>query len=432
MADVNDAAKSAFALSSSAGESMQKGMNEGASWAAKQASLDLQRQDLAEQRAQHDEMKRQFQVTLGKQMFSDMTEVALMNTGEVKNARMKGIESFAKQSGLPFDDTWTASLKDANFQPKWSELYTSMTGLQSKDPKAFDDSMSKITDLFGQKATLGIMEKGISGANMMNTAAVRAQATQQAAETSAAARVKAAQLGKEGRQATVDSGFIKAGQKSYDTEVKPIRFALEGAGRAMDLIKAVENPKSEETRIKSTKQLRSILANEEARLVTQKSNFGEGTAEAMQIDSYASRAKDLVNKIADEPGDTLSPENLTQAKNLYSELVENYMGAHDRLANNLLGGATESQKEAVQGRAKKFQEQYGKKFGGWKGDGVEGVTEEAKKEAIEKPLDPTQLEAARKLKLKLEATPAGPARNALMEAIQKSVSPEIRKKVGLQ
>lgn len=431
MADVNDTAKSSFALSASGGEGVAQGVNQGANWAASQASLNLQKQSHDLQMQQFKQQKREFDVKIGQQMFGELTDVALMPNGEVKNARMEGLKSFAQQSGIPFDDTWTASLKDKNFQPKWAELVSAMSSVQIKNPEAFEEAMSRMVAMGGQKASLGLLEQVVKGANLVTTANIKANTAEKVANIGAGARVESAGIAAGATVNRIESTDRRMAQKTYDQQNKPIAFALDGAARAMSLLDAVQNPKSEDDRIRATKQFRTLLAGEEARLYTQKSNFGEGTQEAIAINSYAGKFKDLMSQVADEPVDTVSPENLQQARNLYKELSDTYMQAHDRMASSIIGGSTPAQTEAIRGRAAAFQKQYGKKFGGWKGEGVEGVGTPGQEEAA-KQLDSKQLEAARLLKIKLDETPPGPAKTSLMQRIQKSVAPEIRQKVGLQ
>jgi hypothetical protein len=214
---------------------------------------------------------------------------------------------------------------------------------------------------------------------------------------------------------------MRSAQKSYDNELKPIKFALDGAARALDLI---NNDK-----IKTNKQVRTLLAEEEAKLVTGKANYAEGTAERVAIDTFAGRAKDLMAKFTENPEDTISKENLGQVRAVYQELADTYMQSHDRMANTLLGGSDETQKKTIQGRAQAFQKQYGKRFGEWKGGGI-GDAEGVKPPPVQ--LTAKQLEQARLLKEKIAATPAGPARDALVAKIRAGVSPEILQKVGLQ
>ena len=153
----------------------------------------------------------------------------------------------------------------------------------------------------------------------------------------------------------------------------------------------------------------------------------------------------------DEPEDTVSPENLKQARMFYTDLAGQYMNAHDRLATQQIGGATAAQREAILGRAKQFQKSYEKAFGGWKGEGIQlpsedgdnssqsGAAAPAQQQAPSAPpksqaagasITPKQLQAAQAIRQKLQTLQPGAEKDHLLLQIQR-IDPELRKKVGL-
>lgn len=363
----------AMADSSNPFAQFSEGMNSGVTWAQNQTHLDLQRQQVQQQQQQFQEMQRQFNVKVGSQLFDEMGQIALQPPGEVKNERIKALQGFAQQSGINMDPTWFAALKDQSYQPKWSDLVQGFNGMKVDNPAAFDDAMSRYSTAFGQPATLGLFEKYAQGIQMVRAAKIRADASTQNAQTSADARMYGADQSLKATANRIDAGYIKNAQGTYDKQVfKPTAFVLDSASRALDLINKIQDPNTpDDEKVKANKQVRTLIAGEEARLFTQKSNFGEGTQGAMAVDTWATRFGDLAQKVTNEPTDTLSDDFLNQAKTLYSGFSQSFMEAHDRQASTLLGGSTDAQKQAVTGRAKAFQKQYGKKFGKWSGPGLD-------------------------------------------------------------
>lgn len=350
----------------------QEGLNQGHQWAHDQAQLDVQRQQVQNQTDQVQQMKKEFDVKVGDQYFNEMADLAGMPNGPVKKARMQDLQDHAQQAGIALHPSMVASLGDENFTIPWAQLKEGFTGMKTDNPNAWNTAMEKIRTVMGNKASLTDFDKALQGINTVRAASVRAEASKENAQTSATATIQRAKIGAEATQNRITTGMIKNAQGTYDKAVQPITFALDGVARAKGLIEQAQDPNTpEDKRVALSKQIRTVLSNEEARLVTGKQNFGEGTASNMSVDTYAAKAKDLWSKIKDEPEDTISDANLNQMKNFYDELAGAYMEGHDRMANSKLGGSTDAQKQAIIGRAQALQKQYGKKFGKWGGPGLD-------------------------------------------------------------
>lgn len=357
---------------------VMQGAQTGLNWAQGQANLDIQRQHVQNQADQLEQMKKEFNTKIGDAYFNEMSDIATLPNGPVKKARMEALKNHAGQSGVTLDDSMISSLNDENFQVNWAKLKEGMTGVKTSDPDLYNQAMSQFTSVMGQKASLPLFEKAIQGADMLQIAAARNQTARDNNAATNAAGLQKAQISAGARYAQLEASNVKSGQQGYEKVIAPIRFALEGGSRAKDLINQAMDPNTPaEKKIALTSQIRTVLANEEARLVTGKANFGEGTAANMQVGGFYSSAHDFLNKLAPlfdkdgRPVDTIPPGMLEQMGNFYDDLTGAYMEAHDRAANAQLGGALPAQKKAILGRAKAFQKQYGKKFGQWKGPGLD-------------------------------------------------------------
>jgi hypothetical protein len=420
-----------------------QGVQEASDWAAQQSTIDIKRQQLQMEQEQHQLMKQEFHAKLGSQMMDSYNDFAVMpNESPLKKVKARNWKDTYTNAGVmkPEDaDEFVAAAQDPQIQQDWQKLYTNVKDVN--DPNFSKQLLAGAVSLFGGKAGLTLFKD-------TNDKILMAQAMRQrgveAAQIGAQAGIQKAEIGAGATRERIENVSRRASQRSYDQAVTPIRTSLEGGKRALSLIDEVESAKDPDERLKATKQFRTLLANEEARLVTQKSNYGEGTAANVAIDSFASRAKDLAGKVLDEPEDTVSPENLKQARLFYTELSGQYMNAHDRLATQQLGGATAAQRKAILGRAQQFQKSYAKAFGGWKGEGIqlppeEQAQEEEPKAAPAAPaqaqpsqvtLTPKALQNAQRIRAKLQSLPPGDEKDNLLREIQR-IPPETRQKLGL-
>lgn len=156
-------------------------------------------------------------------------------------------------------------------------------------------------------------------------------------------------------------------QKQYDTQIGPVKLALEASSRFNDLLQAAQNGK-----LVPTSQLLNTLTEEQAKLATGKSNYGEGTTEGLRIKSYERDLKDLEQKIKNIPEGVLRPETAAQLSGENKILSEGYMNQADRTAKTLLSGATPTQSQVIGQRHNGFKGQFQDQFGYWGSKKQEG------------------------------------------------------------
>jgi len=411
---------------------MAEGANQGVNWAQNQAKLDLAKQshELDTQRLQ--QQKAEYTSKLGEQAYSDFNSWALMPEGsklkKVKSEMWKN--NYAVNSHVFTEDTadqMTAMTADPEIQKEIKKLQDALGTLGTDSPEAYKQITASMTFLDG-------MEKGISFFKDQNSHLLQVKA---------AMAMKEASLNMQKERLRSTQNIF--GQKQYDKIANGadgnmgMATNLNLSAKLLDFIDVIKNPNAKkEDRINSTRQIRSILSNEEARLATGKSIYGEGTAANMQISSFAGSLKDLWAKIKDEPEDTISTANLSQVENIYKEMVKQTMGAHDRMVNTITPESIPpEERRVILGSAKRFQRQYGNKFekyGGWQGEGIEGIQPPTAQKSTPKD-DPAAVDLAQKYKSMLvEAkTPAGKA--AILKSAQGALrgqSPQFFKKYGLE
>lgn len=164
------------------------------------------------------------------------------------------------------------------------------------------------------------------------------------------------------QQANLDFRQRATAQKQYDSGVAPIKQSLDASSRFNSLLKeATEKDGS----IKATPQLLRTLAIEQAKLVSGKGNFGEGSTEGLMVDSYAAKTGGLLQKIQNAPQGVLSPEFAKQLKNESDILARDYQTQVDSLADQLRAGATPTQLQVLNQRHRALQDTYKKRFGYW-------------------------------------------------------------------
>lgn len=406
---------------------VSQGIASGVDWAHQQATVDLAKQNLQEQQKQHDEMKRQFNVKIGTQIYDEYNDVLGLPKGALKDQKLKSFKDTYAQAGIPINEDWIAAAKDQDFKVKWDQVVSAATGSKVSNPDAFNTAMENVRGIMGNKVTGDMTDKIIQGFAMAASLKTRNEAANERLNT------------RLGWQQTL------AGQKDYAKVQAGVDFSLNGASRALSLIDNIEKETDPEKKIKANKQLRGILANEAARLVTQKSNFGEGTASGMQIDSFAARATDLFSQIKNEPEDTISPAFLKQEKNLYLDLSKEYMQAHDRAVNTISPeGTPVKERNAILGRAGSFQKQIHQRFekyGGWQGEGIQGVSrpesapssdESAPAPASPAAADPQLERQAIVIKGAYDAASTPTKKALILKRAQMSFPAELLKKVGMQ
>jgi hypothetical protein len=349
-------------------------LNSGHQWAMDKANLDIKKQAAQASLQNMQDIHQEFQANMGEKQLGDISKLAQMPNGPAKSERIDAYKDFYERAGLPVHDSLWESTKDEAYQTQWQKLIATNDQFKLADPDGFKSTMANLvgTGVMGSKDAIDLIDKLNGAATTAMAAKLRANAMLEATGM----RVAGANINNvrstAAKFAQLDASNAKSGQQTYDKAVSPITFSLDGALRAKGLIEQAQDPNTPpEKKVALTKQIRSVLSNEEARLVTGKQNFGEGTAANMSVDTFAAKVKDFLSKIDENPKDTLSDDNLKQMGNFYDELSGAYMEAHDRMANSKLGGALPAQRKAILGRAQALQKQYGKKFGTWKGPGLE-------------------------------------------------------------
>jgi hypothetical protein len=344
-------------------------LNSGHQWAMDKANLDIKRQQQQVQLQQAQDLHQEFQSKVDTQMVNEYKDWVGMVPGKLKETLADQWQDKWTRAGRPPKDTWIAAGKDQTFAPQIGQVLGAIAG-----PHFTPELQAAVNQTIGNVATaMGreeFTEKMLSGSqqalSLLNAARMRGEYMIKGTELRNEQSDTNSKRTLEGKMSQLEASNIKSGQQTYDKAVVPISFALDGISRMEGLM-----DKAEKGEIKTNKQFRSLLSNEAARVATQKSNYGEGTAEAMAIDSYYARLKDLISKVDNQPEDTLSPDFIKQERSVFDEMKGQYMAQHDRMANSKLGGAIPAQRKAIIARAQAFQKQYGKKFGKWEGPGLE-------------------------------------------------------------
>lgn len=163
-----------------------------------------------------------------------------------------------------------------------------------------------------------------------------------------------------GQQANLDFRQKSTAQKQYDTQVAPVRLALEASDRYNKLLTAAQNGK-----LVPTSQLLRQLSEDQSKLVSGKANYGEGTAEALNSNAYINNLENLKQKISAMPQGYLDPKMASQMKEEAKTLSGGYMDQADRTAQTLLSGATPTQAQVISQRHGGLKKQYEKSFGYW-------------------------------------------------------------------
>lgn len=161
------------------------------------------------------------------------------------------------------------------------------------------------------------------------------------------------------QQANLDFRERNSAQKNYDKEIGPVKQAFEASTRFNGLLDAANSGK-----LVPTAQLLNQLTEDQAKLVSGKSNYAEGSAQRLAIDNYAQRMEALKQKISGEPAGFLSKATAKQLKDESNVLVNEYMNQADSIRDQLSNG-TPRQVQAVNERHEAVKKTYGKRFGGW-------------------------------------------------------------------
>lgn len=402
-------------------EQYDKAYNTAAGFAVQSANLQIQKQRTELEQQQIKQIRDKFNAEMGKQLFQDFGTISQMKNGPLKKQQLEAKKQYYQQAGIPIDESWWAGAEDPQFQVDYANLVTQGNKAQVADPEGFNMAMAQVIAATGNQFAPDMLSKSMQGFMSLQRQAEQNKTKIKTTEMQTEAM-------KEATRNRIETTNVRAAQRSWEKGIEPIRFILEGANRAVGIIENYENA-PEDKKIQLTKQIKTVLANEEARLVTGKANFGEGTAESMAVDTYATRLREFMNKLSDDPNTVISGEQINQLRNFYDELSDQYMGAADRLAESMKGGRTPEQIKSIEGAHDTFKETYKKKFGRWPGEEKEAPVGEKPKADVQ--LTPAMLESYRALKEKLDKA-SGPARARILSKIQTSVPLEIRKKLGLQ
>ena len=349
------AAQTGYGTTAGIGAAVVSGLDSGANWAAKKADLDMQQKHLQMQQEQHQSLMDTHAQALGESMINHtqkyLREDPKSPTGKVRFENLvqinKASASLPGRSGKPiFSEADLASLQDEKYRPDWEELGGSLDDLNSSNP----DGYKKLTLAFAKNLspedtylTLGQQVKQIG---MMKLAKAKAEATAANQEKN-----------RDWRQTS-------KGQQQYDTETKGISFQLENINRVKKLI--TDGIKTGE--IKTTGQIRHLLATEEERIVANKNNYAASGVSDLEQKSLVSKIGDMGNFLSGKQDtDTITPEAIDQIDKVYSLSAKEYHANADRVAQKLLGGATPAERESIIGRHREFQDTYGQAAGGWRG-----------------------------------------------------------------
>lgn len=335
-------------------------------WAGNQMQLDLQRQNIQNQQDQLAQHKKEFQVAQGRQIYDMMTDASMELGEDVKRDKIKGIESFAKEAGVNIDSTWLASLKDKHYQPKYSELIKAVQS-GADNPAALDAFFQRMTNALGSKATMGLLEKSITGIQTINAVQLKAAASQNVAEIGAKARVEAAQVQGATRQQNLTYRTEKEVRSDLNSKLKSPEFMFQSIKRFNNLLEAPQT-----TDLKATTQWASKLANEMSILETGGRGItSEGSRERGLVDTYAQRFAAFKQKLKNAPQDAVAPAFVDQMRAEVNEMKKAWMDTTDASLSSMTGGAYENQQRIIEDRHKAFTKQYGGLLGGWEGVGLE-------------------------------------------------------------
>lgn len=326
---------------------LAEGIQTGNDWAIKKANVDLTVQRLQEEKRSHDLMRDEFDFKVGDQKSKDWLDWAGLDEGPWKKAKEQMLRDKYQKANSPYSDEYMAVGHDPAIRDRVADILSQI-----------DKQMSVSSNPEVYKRAIGALGGGMGGELVLKK---MEQVPQMLKLQEMMAQFKT-------RQDNTNQRFTI---KDYETDTRPLTFGLDTAAKALDLIKKTEDTTlPEEKRIAYTTQVRGVIGNEIARLATQKSNYGEGTAANMQIDSYISRLKEEFNKIDDKPGSILSPENVNQERNILTDLVKENQGALDRVGSIKYAGAVSGQEDKILKIHSQLQSQYGNKFGFWEGQGL--------------------------------------------------------------
>lgn len=329
-----------------------EGVQSGNDWAIKSANVGLQMQQLQQQQQQHAEMKRQFNIGVGKTLNEMLQDAVSELPGPVKKSKIEGIKAFGEQSGIKIDPSQLASLGDENYQPKYSEFFKAMG---AANPEAADHFFAGFGEHLGRKASMEMLEKATTAIGMMNSAKARTASMDNRVE--------------EQSQVNAQGQAMKA--------MAQFQPRLEGASRIAEMWKKVDSGK-----IKNNSGLKSLINSEIQRLETGASNPAFEAQQQKEMGSTAEKLKQILPGITGEQTDSVPPGVTKQLKELSGTLSTAYMDQADSAFDILKAGARPDQAEIFQKKHEALQASYRKRFGFW------GSEEQQKLQSQQKPSKP--------------------------------------------
>jgi len=330
---------------------LAQGVASGANWAHSMASLDLQKQSLQEQIAQHQEIKRQFNAKLGQQMVDDYNEFAtLPSDSPLKKIKGKMWQENYTQAGILTPQSgaeFVAAANDEKMQADWNSLYENLTGIKSKNPEAFQKAMEGFRGLFGNKLTANTFEQLSSKAAMLGMMGQRLDLSKQ-------------------RLASTET---RSGQQQYLSAQKPIENALTAIARVKDLVAKGK----EGDAFKLTQQLMSTISNEKTKVEIGAAQSAEGSRERGIYKSVEGDFSNLLQRLSGVTKESATPDFIHQIEGEVNEMGGSYQKQHDNMVSTLLGGALPNQKSAITGLANAYRKAKVRQSGSWAGEGFEGA-----------------------------------------------------------
>lgn len=311
----------------------------GADWAQGQAKVDLARQSLQMQQKQHDEMKRQFNVGVGKDFMGMVQDATSEPSAKVRKSKIDQIKAWQEQSGaFTVDPAVYAAMDDEkDYIPKFQKLFK---GMGATDPQALEDYYSGLVQQghISGKDLSGQIEKTVNGLAMIQAGQARASGFNNRVE-------EQSQVNAQGQANKVLTQF---------------QPRLEGAARIQDIWQKVDSGK-----VKNNGALKSLILSEIQRLETGASNPAFEAQEQKEMKSRAEQLNNIIPSITGNQTDSVPAGVTKQLKALSSTLTSSYMDQADSAFSILKAGARPDQKDIFAQKHQAMQDTYRKRFGYW-------------------------------------------------------------------
>lgn len=402
-----------------------QGVNQGMQWAQGQASLDLERSRVQQQQAQYDEQQKQFKAKLGMQMTDEVLKTAMLPAGPLKETKLKSIQKWGQEAGVPIDETWIASMKDQNYSPLYAEAYQAVTGTQVANPQFFNDTMANASAMYGQEFTESLLKSGIANMQAASKQAWEEKKLEIQEKGKDERAIKAATVVGD-KQAQVQNRLDQRLAQSAHNQIVTRFKSDKELGRQLQQFKSLENALSV---VEDVDKVTPQQVHEFQQSVRRSLNIG-GTSgiderSATYINTLGLSAENFKQFLTGEPADIAKDDALlTHIKDVAKVELGNIRGQTQQRIDALTAG-----QEHIYEQFPKMRKSLDTAIAAAQGQFVSARKGQGGK--TPDGLNPAQLQAAQKMRAKLDATPAGPEKNKLIQKVQAALPLEVRQKVGL-